>query len=133
MKTLTIEQLVEAGACHEGIAWFRGRFGESVEVSEKAAESVARDIDWDWVAAHFLSAPAQAEYQRVTSPAWTEYERVIASAQAEYRRVIRLSWAEYEQVRATAQSEYERAAAPAQAKYKRVTARTFARLYREGT
>lgn len=45
-----------------------------------------------------LTAPARAEYGRVTAQAWAEYERVRAQALAEYERVTAPALAEYKRV-----------------------------------
>src|ERR1035441_8575617 len=59
------------------------------------------------------SAPAWAEYKRVTAQAWAEYEHVTAQALAEYKHVTAPAWAEYEHVTAQALAEYKRVTAPA--------------------
>jgi cell division septum initiation protein DivIVA len=117
-RTLTAEQLEAADACPDQVELFRGRFGESVRVTEAQAAKVSGLFDWDWAATRLLSAPARAEYKRVEAQARAEYERVTAPA-----------WAEYERVKAPAWAEYERVTAPAWAEYKRVEAQAWAVAY----
>jgi hypothetical protein len=102
MRTLKLSQLIAAKACQSQVDKFRARFGESVEVTRELCESVASEFDFDWAAANLLSAPARAEYERVTAPAQADYERVTAPAWAEYARVRAPARAEYERVRAAA-------------------------------
>jgi len=121
MKTLTLQRLIDLGACADQRELFRETFGDSVDVTPELCVSVADKFDWRWAAEHLLSAPAWAEYERATAPAWAECERVEAPA-----------WAEYERVKALARAEYKRVEAPAWAEYQRVEARTFGELYEGG-
>jgi len=127
MCTITVRQLIDAGACRDAKIRFRELFGDRVEVTEDAALAVADDIDWDWAADHFLSVHARAEYERVKAADHDEYGRVVALR--EYRRMEEDAWAKYERMRAAAWAKYRRVAAAARAEYERVKARTFARLY----
>ena len=122
-RTLTLQTLIDKGACYAQVELFRAKFGESVRVTQRLCVSVADAFDWNWAARHLLSKPARAECGRVTAPARAEYERVTAPARAER--------AEYERVTEPAGAEYWRVKAAAQAEYGRVTARTFAKLYNE--
>ncbi len=106
-RTLTLQTLIDKGACYAQVELFRSRFGTSVRVTQRLCVSVAGTFVWNWAARHLLSKPASAEYGRVTAPARAEYERVREPALAEYGRVKAAAWAEYG----------------------RVTARTFAKLY----
>jgi hypothetical protein len=81
-RELTAKQLIEKDACPEQVRKFRRMFGASVRVTEARAISVADKFDFQWAADVLLSAPALAEYERVTVPAWAEYERVRAAAWA---------------------------------------------------
>ena len=119
-RTLTLQTLIDKGACYAQVELFRAKFGESVRVTQRLCVSVADAFDWNWAARHLLSKPAQAKYGRVTAAALAEYKRVTAPAQAKYERVTAAAGAECWRVRA-----------PALAEYGRVTARTFAKLYNE--
>ena len=145
-RTLTIQTLIDEGACYTQVELFRAKFGTSVRVTQRLCVSVADVFAWDWAAEHLLSTPAWFEYERVTAPARAEYDRAIVAAWAEYERVkaparaecvIVAAWAEcgrvkapaYPRATAPALAEYERVTAGAWAEYERVTARTFAKLY----
>ena len=139
-RTLTLQTLIDKGACSEQVELFRVRFGKSVRVTQRLCVSVAYAFDWNWAAQHLLSRPARAEYQRAAAAAWAEYARVLAPARAEYQRATAPAAAEYERVTAPAWAEYARVVAAAWAEYARVeaaawaeyevaAARTFAKLY----
>ena len=115
-RLLKASRLVELGACSSQVAKFRELWGEQVYVTVPRMVAVADKFDWDWGARKLLSAPARAEYDRVTAAARAEYERVTAPAWAEYGRVRATAWAEYGRVRAPAWAEYERVRAPAWAR-----------------
>ena len=140
MAILTLQQLVDANACESQRARFASRFGESVDVTEDLAVSVAGDFDFDFAARHFLPAAAWAEYEAIRAAAWAEYKAITAAAWAEYEAITAAAWAEYEAIRAAAKAEYDRIRAAAKAEYEAITApawaeyaalraRTFARLY----
>ena len=86
-RKLTFTQLKAKGACADQLALFELTFGNSVIVDVELCQRVASQFDFDWAARNLLSAPASAEYERVTAPASAEYERVTAPALAEYERV----------------------------------------------
>jgi hypothetical protein len=77
-RTLTLQILIDKGACLEQVELFRAKFGTSVRVTQRLCVSVADAFAWDWAAQHLLSAPAWAEYVRVKAPARAEYVRVKA-------------------------------------------------------
>ncbi len=92
-RVLALQQLKDANACHEQVALFQQTFGESVEVTVELAEQYAQQFDFDFAAQHFLSAPAQAEYDKVRAAAWAEYHKVTAPALAEYHKVTAAAFA----------------------------------------
>ena len=92
-RTLTLQTLIDKGACYAQVELFRAKFGESVRVTQRLCVSVADAFDWNWAARHLLSKPARAEYERVTAPARAEYERVKAAAWAECGRVTARTFA----------------------------------------
>ena len=112
---ITLEQLETAGACSEQRKLFEQLFGSEVGVTEELCVRYASKFDWDW-ARCLLTAPAEAEYDRVVAPARAEYDRVTAAAWAEYNRVVAPAEAEYDRVTAAAWAEYNRVAADAWAK-----------------
>ncbi len=86
MKTLKLQQLIDARACPAQVEEFRRRFGDRVEVTTELAESVAGDFDFRFAARHFLSPAAWAEFERARSAAVAEYWRTTAPAMAEFKR-----------------------------------------------
>ena len=109
------------GACRESLKWQHGKtLRETWDTCQREdwLEWLLKACGYQW------TAPALAEYQRVTAPAWAEYERVKDPALAEYQRVTAPALAEYERVRDRAWAEYERVTAPALAEYQRVRADT---------
>ena len=125
---ITTRMLKSKSACASQVALFEDLFPDGGEVTEAACVAVFDKFNWDWAARNLLSAPAYAEYERVTAPAYAEYQRVRASTYAEYERVRAPAYAEYQRVSASAAAECERVRAPAAAEYKRVTASAFGRL-----
>jgi cell division septum initiation protein DivIVA len=119
-RTLTLQQLVEHGACASQRSLFAAAFGAAVEVTEALALQHAATFTWGW-AARLLSSAGCASYQRATDLARAEYERATDLAWAEYERAKALALAEYERATAPALAEYERATAPAWAEYERAT------------
>ena len=96
-------------ACSAHVTLFEVAFPSGIDVSDPAndpgtiAAILAAGLDIEWAADNFpLSAPAYAEYERVTAGAEAEYGRVTAGANAEYGRVTAGAYAEYERVRAGA-------------------------------
>jgi len=112
-KILKLQQLIDADACLEQVELFRSTFGDQVEVTVELALSVFDKFDWDFAARNFLSAPAWAEYEKVTAPAWAEYEKVTAPAWVEYNKVMAPAWVEYNKVMAPALAEYNKVRTPA--------------------
>jgi hypothetical protein len=69
-RTLTLATLKKKGACSEQVALFRKMFGRSVEITEALCVEHASVFSWGWAARNLLTAPACAEYDRVTAAAW---------------------------------------------------------------
>ena len=69
-RTLTLATLKKKGACKEQVALFRKMFGKSVEITEVLCAEHAAVFSWGWAAENLLTAPAWAEYQRVTAATW---------------------------------------------------------------
>jgi hypothetical protein len=128
-RTLTLQQLKDANACHAQVSLFQRTFGESVEVTVELAKQYAQQFDFGFAAQRFLSAPARAEYDKVAAAAWAEYDKVRAAAFAEYHKVIAPARAEYDKVAAAAWAEYHKVIAAAWAEYDKVIAAAFAAAY----
>ena len=69
-RTLTLATLKKKGACSDQRALFRKMFGKSVEITEALCVERAAAFNWVWAAENLLTAPAEAEYKRVTAQAW---------------------------------------------------------------
>ena len=112
MATITLRQLVAAGACVEQRELFANTFGKSVEVTIERAREVAELFDWDW-ARCLLSPKAQAAYDAAKAPAQAACNAATASAWAAYNAATAPAWAAYDAAMATAQAAYNAAIAPA--------------------
>lgn len=91
---ITLQDLVDNGACADQRAEFVRRFGRSVEITVELCMSVAHVFDWNWAAAKLLKTPAWDAYEAAkktawdackaaTKPAWAAYEAAKAKAFAE--------------------------------------------------
>ena len=138
---LTEHDLRVAGACPEGLAFYRATWPDHRTTPPAWATVCAAlgDADacpdgvawWEWLVEQRLPpADLIAEYERVNAPAWVEYQRAVDAAWAEYQRVNAPALAEYQRVNAPALAEYERATAPARAEYQRVDAPAWAEYER---
>ena len=78
---ITEQQLVEKSACSDQVAVFTREWPDGVEITLPILErAVALKLDLYWFASRFLTAPALAEYDRVTATARAERDRVSATA-----------------------------------------------------
>jgi hypothetical protein len=64
-RELTLAALKARGACADQRVLFRKLFGRSVLVTPELCAKHAQVFNFHWAARHLLSAPAQAEYERV--------------------------------------------------------------------
>ena len=70
-ETISVAKLRKLGACHSQVDKFNKIFGDkSVAVTVELCVAHAQDFNWDWAANNLLTAPAEAEYDRVVAPAW---------------------------------------------------------------
>src|ERR1017187_5060519 len=129
--TTTLNRLKQAGACQLRYAHLISALGgisfdhdAPINLLTVLGSNGTNDVAWVLENGATIedSAPAWAEYERVSATALAEYQRVRAPAWAEYERVNAPAWAEYERVTAPALAEYERVRAPALAEYERVKA-----------
>lgn len=72
---ITLEEVMDSGACEKSVKRFRRTFGEAVEVNEKNAERVAPFFDWDCAADKMLTENQSETYERLIMPAFREYRR----------------------------------------------------------
>ena len=69
-KTVTLAWLREHRACADQVAIFKEEWGESADITRPNLErAAALGLDLYWLAERCLTAPALAEYQRLTAPA----------------------------------------------------------------
>lgn len=64
MKTITLQQLIEAHACDDQVAQFVELFGAAVDVTPETCMQVAHVFDWIWARDHLLHSAAQHELCR---------------------------------------------------------------------
>jgi len=86
---ITAKELETLGACANQVALFRQHFGEEVEITEARCVKYAPEFNWRWIAARWLSAPAQRAYDEAMAPAlrayWEASARAFARAAAAER------------------------------------------------
>lgn len=118
MKTLTVDQLVQARVCSKTIIQFRELFGNSVEVTETRAAEHSRVFSWAYAALKLLNNSACKEYHEIAEAAEARYEDAYATAKDDYDSVLTT---EYDCVckvtEDAAKSEYARTCATIQANY----------------
>lgn len=102
MKILSLQTLIDKGACLSQVELFREKFGESVEVTESLANQVVHEFDFDWAARHLLSTPTYKEYKKLCAPAYEEYKKMRDLVYKEYKTVCGLAYEEYKKVCAIA-------------------------------
>ena len=71
-RILTLQTLINKGACSSQVELFRSMFGKQVRVTQKLCASVADKFDFRWAASHLLSAPAWAECNRARASAFAK-------------------------------------------------------------
>ena len=140
MATITIRQLIRAGACAEQRAKFRALFDTSVEVTEELAIQHARMFDWDWAADNLLPEDAWEAYDqakasareargRAQETAWEAYDQAKAIALEAHDQAQETAWEAYDRAKAIALEAYDRVQETAWEAYDRAKAIAFAGLY----
>lgn len=96
MPKVTLEDLVNRGACHNYRVKFRELFGEEVEVTVELCVKHAQDFNWNWARDNLLGwgkprddfdaieDPAYQEMTAVTEPAYKEYSKAREKFHAEF-------------------------------------------------
>jgi hypothetical protein len=105
MKTLrfTSEMLEAKGACLSEVERFRQNWPHGAPASLASFRKAARlGFDLNWLASHFLSAPAQEAYEKAMALAQEAYEKAMALAQEAYEKALALA------IWVVARSELER-------------------------
>jgi hypothetical protein len=99
---LTLQTLIEKGACANQVDLFRLKFGESVEVTEELCVSVAHDFDFGWAGRQLLSPAARRAYEKAETAAGRAYEKAEAPAWCAYEKAKAAAWRAYEKAKAAA-------------------------------
>ena len=102
---ITLQDLVDNGACADQRAEFVRRFGRSVEITVELCMSVAHVFDWNWAAAKLLKTPAWDAYEAATKPARDAYEAAKKTAWDACKAATKPAWAAYEAAKAKAFAE----------------------------
>lgn len=62
MKTITLQQLIDLGACRDQRDEFERRFGASVEITRELCLEHSYAFNWYWVVKHFLPESLQKDW-----------------------------------------------------------------------
>lgn len=84
-RYITLQQLIDAGACEWSCRLFQAKFGKRVRVTQKLCRTVAQYFSWDGAAVRLLSNAALAEYRRLIAPERQRY--LIPDLYVAYREV----------------------------------------------
>ena len=99
---ITLQQLIDAGACGDQRELFQQRYGDSVRVTKRECIAAAQLFDWDWAAQHLLSAPARRAWNEATTTARRAYHKALAPAQRAYDKATTPARRAYDEARAVA-------------------------------
>lgn len=154
VKTITLEQLVEVGACLSARRRFIELFGTSVEVTEELAVQHAhdRDLDFDWIAGSLFRGsdydaydvavyPATKAYNDVSRAALKDHATAVDAAHSAFKVELELKrangdatamdaarWTRVKAIHA-ATAVYDDAVRPEREAYNEACARAFAQVY----
>jgi hypothetical protein len=78
MKTITLQQLTNVGACPPQVELFREHFGEAVRVTIPKARKYATDYHWHQAARCLLAGPARKVFNEATVTASKAYHEAVA-------------------------------------------------------
>lgn len=74
VATITLENLIEKGACLDYREEFKKLFGDSVEVTAQVAEECARSFNWHWAAENLLkSSELYLIWHDFSQDEWNKY------------------------------------------------------------
>lgn len=99
MRTITLDQLLKAGACEEQVKLFKKHFKKSVVVTEELATSLADIFDFGWASRNLLTIDVLADYGEACAPAWTKCDKLCAAAYIAYNKTFRAAQIELTKVR----------------------------------
>ena len=80
MTQLTVEMLIDAGACEGGIAPFRNLFGEYADLTIRnirKAQKAGLDVEW---LVNLMTPEAQKAYDEAVAPARKAYNEAVSPA-----------------------------------------------------
>ena len=86
--TISLEMLEKAGACEEGIAAFRGMFGESADLTIRnirKAQKAGLDVEW---LAKLMTPEALKTYDEAIAPALKANKEAAATARKAYYEAV---------------------------------------------
>lgn len=94
---ITLQLLLEKGACHSQRVEFAELFGESVVVTHELALKHASVFDWDWAAVELLSEKALRTFCEASDAAYGEYNVTISPFAKVHRAAVDEAWAVYDE------------------------------------
>lgn len=143
MPKITLEDLVNRGACHNYRVKFRDLFGEEVEVTVELCVKYAQDFDWNWARDNLLGwgkprddfdaleGPAYQEMTDVTDPAYKEYSEAREKFYAELLGTDRSEapWRTYRDKCQEPLAKYNEVCKKASVEYNKKCAEAFGKVF----
>ena len=127
---ITLQQLIDKGACAGQVRLFKRRYGGSVRVTKRECIAAAQLFDWDWAAQNLLSAPARRAWDEAIVTARRAWDEAIVTARRARGEAIVTARRAYHEATATAERAYHEATATAERAWDEATA-TVRRAYHE--
>ncbi len=95
MCKLTVQQLINAGACAPQLERFRFLFGTEVRVTEQTARTFAHTFSWNWAADELLSPRAASAFRSSAHDAWLLWVNLEPGARGalRYAQTLATAWA----------------------------------------
>ena len=95
-KVITLQMLLDKGACDEQVRLFKETFPKKGEakVTKALCAKVAHLFDFEWAAVNFLPGHLWAEYESKRAPLLAEYKSKEAPLWAEYKSKCALLFCE---------------------------------------
>jgi hypothetical protein len=90
MKPITLQMLVEAGACQDQVDLFEKLFGKSVVPTRELALKHAGQFRWHWASENLLTSRSLKAYDRAIAPAWKAFEAAWPLTSEAFREIIAL-------------------------------------------
>ena len=111
---ITVQMLKAKAACKYQVDIFRAEWPNGCTASLQMAKRAAElELDLDFFARNFLSAPALKAYEDTTAPALKAYADTTATALKEYQDATAPAWKACQDAKAPALKAYQDAKAPA--------------------